>query len=188
VGIVLCMVPEVLARFSRITLWSIAFALLGAAGMYVVGDSESLAMRALGLMAQALLAWMAIRAVFALFRRYTDRPSRTFRYLSDASYSIYLFHHLIVIVVATALLSVPIGPGLKFPIVLACASILSLAIYHLLIRRSAVLGYLFNGAVPPAARPPGSKPTASHAVATAGVADTSVAPSGHGTMPGPGRA
>lgn len=154
VGVVLCLLPELLARFSRITVWSIAFALLGAAGLQFAQTQGGAAGKALALVSEALLAWMAIRAVFALFRRYADRPSRTFRYLSDASYSIYLFHHLIVIVTATWLLPVALAAGVKFAIVLAVATVLSLALYHGLVRRSRVLSYLFNGAPPPALRPP----------------------------------
>lgn len=152
VGVALCAFPALLERFSRVTWAALAFAALGGAGLYVTNGQDGTAWKALGMMSEALLAWMAIRAVFALFRRFTDRPSRTFRYLSDASYSIYLFHHVIVIMAATWLLPVALGAGLKFAAVLAIASVASLALYHLLIRRSALLSYLFNGAVRPAGR------------------------------------
>jgi glucan biosynthesis protein C len=154
VGIVLCLLPDLLARFSRITVWSVAFALLGVAGLQFAETQGGTVGKALALVSEALLAWMAIRAVFALFRRFTVRPSRTFRYLSDASYSIYLFHHLIVIVTATWLLPVALAAGVKFVIVLAVATVLSLALYHGLVRRSLVLSYLFNGAPPPALKLP----------------------------------
>lgn len=176
VGIVLCMRPELLARFSRITVWTIAFALLGFAGMQFAQTQGGAVGKSLALVSEALLAWMAIRVVFALFRRFTDRPSPTFRYLSDASYSIYLFHHLIVIVTATWLLPVVIGAGLKFSIVLAIATTLSLALYHGLVRRSRLLSYLFNGAPPPALKLPPA-PMASTAAGTAdGAADVSARP------------
>lgn len=149
-GVVLCAFPSLLERFSRVTWAALAFAAVGGAGLYLAGDRDGTMWKAIALMSEALLAWMAIRAVFALFRRFADSPSRTFRYLSDASYSIYLFHHIIVIMAATWLLPLAIGAGLKFAVVLAIASAASLAIYHLLIRRSAVLSYLFNGAVRPA--------------------------------------
>ncbi|GHA73883.1 acyltransferase family protein [Cognatilysobacter bugurensis] len=154
VGIVLCMLPDLLARFSRITVWSVALALVGVAGLQYAETQGGTVGKALALVSEALLAWMAIRAVFALFRRYTDRPSPTFRYLSDASYSIYLFHHLIVIVTATWLLPIALAAGVKFAIVLTVATLLSLALYHGLVRRSLVLSYLFNGAPPPALKLP----------------------------------
>jgi glucan biosynthesis protein C len=150
VGLALCAFPSLLERFSRVTWAVLALAGLGGAGLYLADGQDGTAWKALAMMSEALLAWMAIRAVFTLFRSFADRPSRTFRYLSDASYSIYLFHHVIVIMAATWLLPVAIGPGLKFAAVLAIASVASLAIYHLLIRRSALLSYLFNGAVRPA--------------------------------------
>jgi glucans biosynthesis protein C len=166
VGLVLCLLPDLLARFSRITVWSVAFALLGMAGLQLSQTQGGAVGKALALVSEALLAWMAIRAVFALFRRFADRPSPTFRYLSDASYSIYLFHHLIVIVTATWLLPVAFAAGLKFVIVLTVATVLSLVLYHGLVRRSLVLSYLFNGAPPPALKLPRS-PAAAEQTATA---------------------
>jgi glucan biosynthesis protein C len=153
VGIVLCAFPALLERFSRVTWPAVVFAAVGGAGLYLVNGRDGVAWKAIALASGALLAWMAIRAVFALFRRVADRPSKTFRYLSDASYSIYLFHHVIVIVAATWLLPLAIGAGAKFVIVLAVAASGSLAVYHVLIRPSAVLSYLFNGAIRPTVRP-----------------------------------
>jgi glucan biosynthesis protein C len=153
VGIVLCAYPPLLERFSRVTWPAVALAAVGGAGLYLLNGRDGAAWKAIALVSGSLLAWMAIRAVFAVFRRVADRPSKTFRYLSDASYSIYLFHHVIVIVAATWLLPTAIGAGAKFLIVLAVAASVSLAIYHVLIRRSALLSYLFNGAIRPAIRP-----------------------------------
>lgn len=152
VGLVLCAFPGVLDRFSRVTWAAIAFAAVGGAGLHLAAGRDGAAWTLISLVSEALLAWMAIRAVFALFRRVADRPSKTFRYLSDASYSVYLFHHVLVIMAATWLLPLAIGAGAKFVIVLAFAATGSLAIHHLVIRRSAVLSYLFNGAVRPALR------------------------------------
>lgn len=151
VGLMLCAFPALLERFSRVTWTALALAGLGGAGLYFAELLGGTIGKALAMMAEALLAWMAIRAVFTLFRRFADHPSGTFRYLSDASYSIYLFHHVIVIMVATWLLPVEMAPGLKFIVVLAIVSVASVSIYHVLIRRSALLSYLFNGAVRPAA-------------------------------------
>lgn len=144
-GMLLQAWPGMLDRFARCTWPLFVLAGVGAVGAYLTAGQEAIHHRASNLVATALLSWMVVRVVFAVFRAWADRPSRTFAYLSDASYSIYLFHHLVVIVTATALLPLPLGPGVKFLMVLAVAALLPLAAHHLLIRRSAVLGYLFNG-------------------------------------------
>lgn len=145
VGMLLQAWPGLFARFARVSLPVLGLAAVGAVGMYLTEGREAVAYRAANVLAMALLSWMMVRMVFFLFRIWADRPSRTFQYLSEASYSIYLFHHLTVIATATALLPVALGAGIKFLIVLGVATLVPLAIHHFLIRRSPVLAYLFNG-------------------------------------------
>ena len=149
VGMILCMAPGLVDRFARRNLLVLGLALSGLAGMYLTDGRQHVAYRAINIASWALLTWMVVRVVFSLFRDWANRPSPTFAYLSYASYSIYLFHHLVVIATATALLPLPLGAGVKFLIVLAIASIVPLTIHHFLIRRYDVLGYLFNGRVVP---------------------------------------
>lgn len=149
VGMILCVAPGLVDRFARRDLLVLGLALCGLAGVYLTDGRQHVAYRAINIVSWALLTWMVVRVVFSLFRDWANRPSPTFAYLSYASYSIYLFHHLVVIATATALLPVPMGGGAKFLIVLATASIVPLTIHHFLIRRYDVLGYLFNGRVVP---------------------------------------
>ncbi|MDH5833357.1 acyltransferase family protein [Luteimonas kalidii] len=100
---------------------------------------------AVAVVAHALLAWCAVRLLFAGFTRWAGGPSRTFGYLSDASYSIYLFHHVWVVVVAGMLLPAPWPPLGKFTVVLVAASVLSLAMHHVLVRPHPRMRWLFNG-------------------------------------------
>lgn len=149
VGVLLSADPRLLDRFARTSGWVLGLGLIAGAGLYLAADRDQVAWRALSVVSQSLLAWMAVRVTFSLFRRFADRPSRTFRYLSDASYSVYLFHHVVVILVASWLLALDIDAWLKFSTVLATASAIPLLAYHFLIRRYQVLQYLFNGAIRP---------------------------------------
>ncbi len=153
VGLVLCAFPQVMDRFARVNFVVLGLALLGAAGVHFLAAEATTLQKALRLVSEVVLVWMIIRALFALFQRIANRPSPAVRYLSDASYSVYLFHHLVVIVAATLLIPVGLPPALKFFMVLATAAIVSLAAYHLLIRRSPLLSYLFNGAIRPGSGP-----------------------------------
>ena len=145
VGAVLCARPKMLDRFARHDLSVIVPGLCAALVVYLTQGHEDIATKSLHIVSRSLLVWMTIRVVFSLFRRWANAPSRSFRYLSDASYSIYLFHHLVVVVVASMLLPVAIDAWAKFLIVLSSASIVSLAVHHFLILRYGWLRYLFNG-------------------------------------------
>jgi len=170
-GLLLCASPELLDRFARRDRLVIALAVSGGAVMLLTHGRADSAFRVAYFLGEGLLRWMVVRVLFSLFREWANRPSRTFAYLSSASYSIYLFHHVTVIATATALLSLPLAAGIKFLIVLAVASMVSLTLHHFLVRRYAVLGYLFNGRKParpdvrpmataPGWVPPGSPPGA----------------------------
>jgi glucans biosynthesis protein C len=165
-GVLLCAFPGFLDRFAQRGAWVVVLGLCGAIGMYLSAGSESLALKSLWILSESLLAWMVVRVVFSLFRQWANAPSRTFRYLSDASYSIYLFHHFVVIAVATWLVPAEIGAWFKFLIVLGTASLVALGLHHLLVRRYAPLGFLFNGRVTASAiRSHASEPALSSAKA-----------------------
>ena len=148
IGMMLCAEPRLLDRFARCDAIGIALAICGFVAMQLTDGRPEPAWRAAHMLAEALLSWMLVRAVFALFRRWVDRPSRVFAYLSSATYSIYLFHHVAVIAMATVLLPVvTLAAGAKFLFVLAVASLVPLVLHHFLVRRVGLLGYLFNGRV-----------------------------------------
>ena len=79
------------------------------------------------------------------FRTFADVPSRAIQYLSDASYSIYLFHHLAVMLIAVSMVGWDRSPFVKFPIVVIGAFALSLGAHHFGVLRSGTLRFLFNG-------------------------------------------
>jgi glucans biosynthesis protein C len=97
--------------------------------------------------------------VLLLFRALASGPSAAWRYMSEASYTIYLLHHPIVIALGVALLAVPLGAGPKFALVCGGAFALSLALHHFLVLKLPIARLLLNGrelpkpvpATPPAA-------------------------------------
>jgi glucan biosynthesis protein C len=82
-----------------------------------------------------------------LFSRFLNRESRVTRLISDSSYTIYLFHHILVVLVATwAARHLPqAGAGMKYAIVVCAVLALTIGVHQLLIRRVALLRFLFNG-------------------------------------------
>jgi glucan biosynthesis protein C len=89
---------------------------------------------------------------FYVFRRWFNFRSTVFAYLSDASYSVYLFHHFWVVAVGILVISLPLPMYAKFTMLVAAAGAIALAMHHFGVLRSPALRYLFNGKTPAEAR------------------------------------
>ncbi|MBI4996938.1 MAG: acyltransferase family protein [Rhodocyclales bacterium] len=83
--------------------------------------------------------------VLHFFKRFASLPSRLFAYMSEASYSVYLFHHVTVMLLGIMLMTAPINAYAKFSIVVVATFAIVLAIHHFLILRIKPLRFLFNG-------------------------------------------
>jgi glucan biosynthesis protein C len=81
---------------------------------------------------------------FTLFYKFFNKKSSLFSFLAEASYSIYLFHHLLVVLGALILINLKINIYLGFLILLFVIS-LSLFIHHYLISKINILSFLYNG-------------------------------------------
>ena len=95
--------------------------------------------------AKELMVWLTIAAVLRFFQTLVTRESRITRFLSDAAYSVYLFHHVLVVMVGIALLDVDISAWWKFLIVSSTSLIGSALIHAKVIRRYPIAQLLFNG-------------------------------------------
>lgn len=151
-GLLLESDAALLLQFCRFDAGTLLFGVLAWAIAHFTPSPAGTAMKLLHVMAVAALTWTAVRAAFALCHRWLARPSTRWRYLSDASYSIYLLHHVVVVVVAGMLLAKPWPVGLKFVLVVASATVLPLAAHHFLILRQPWLRLLLNGKRLPDAR------------------------------------
>jgi glucan biosynthesis protein C len=106
---------------------------------------------ALSLLCQLFVAVMLSVLLLRLFRRFFNRRSALQQVLVDASFSVYLFHH--VCVAAAAALLVPVHglhPFAKYGLVVAAGIGLPLALHVGLIARRPWLRLAFNGRLRPA--------------------------------------
>jgi len=92
-----------------------------------------------------LASWLSSSWCFIFFKRFFNHKSGFFKYLSDASYSIYLFHHLIVIATGYYLLRFDFSPVLKWLIVILVTGTLTSGIHHFVVLRFNVIRLMFNG-------------------------------------------
>lgn len=94
-------------------------------------------------LAGAGLFWL--HAILTTCRKHLDSHSPAIAYLCEASFTIYLFHLPIACALGLLLLQVGWPPIVEFLIILALTLVSTMAV-HEVVRRSALLGLLFNGA------------------------------------------
>ncbi|RZA31879.1 MAG: hypothetical protein EOP92_28910 [Lysobacteraceae bacterium] len=145
IGLLLGMEESLLLRFSSPGLGMGLLGLASLAAMSLSAEGAGLLVKSVHVLATSLSTWAVLRFLFAAFRRWAGAPSRLFRYLSDASYSVYLMHHLFVVALATALLGLDWAPAWKFLLTCSLALGCCLAIHHFLVLRHPLLALLFNG-------------------------------------------
>lgn len=92
----------------------------------------------------ALTAWAAIHFWVGLFLRFAAEPSRVLRYLTDASYWIYLVHLPIVVTFAGVFAPLLWPAALKAACVFTATSVVCLSSYALFVRSSFV-SVVLNG-------------------------------------------
>jgi glucans biosynthesis protein C len=113
------------------------------AGKYTHGQGRLIG--ELAVLIEALMMWLSVAVVLRLFHDLVQRDTYVTRFLSDSAYSVYLFHHVLVVGLGIMLLDYQIGAWLKFAIVCGTSLIVSSLMHVLLIRRSRVAQLLFNG-------------------------------------------
>lgn len=145
-GVLLQSNAILLDEFSAFTGVDVIVALCtGAAVQWIGEDPQTLGMKILLALASALWVWWLVRAVLTIGLRLLARPWHGWRKLADASYSVYLFHHVIVVMVATWLATWQVPLALKFTTVLAVALLLPLLLHYRLVLRQPNLRLWFNG-------------------------------------------
>ncbi|KAA0681974.1 acyltransferase family protein [Roseomonas genomospecies 6] len=149
VGVLIAHWPGGAGRYAKAG-WGVALTYLLCFSIHIgmVGVEKPMPVRFLDEALRAVAAWSAFRFVLGLTQAWFSAESRRVQALSQASYTIYLLHHLVVMALGFALLAVPAPPLLEFAAITAVGLFLPLAIHHRLVRRSPTLRFLMNG-VPP---------------------------------------
>ena len=99
-----------------------------------------------------LMVWICIGVILQLFYRLVRRESRMVRLVCESSYSVYLMHHFVVVLVTIALLPSSLGIGAKVAIGIVTTFVLTTGIHVAVVARSPVLQFLLNGRPPRRAR------------------------------------
>ncbi|MBB79196.1 MAG: 2,3,4,5-tetrahydropyridine-2,6-carboxylate N-succinyltransferase [Crocinitomicaceae bacterium] len=92
----------------------------------------------------AIIVWLFVFGITGLFIRYMSHFSSVMRYMSDASYWVYLIHLFFVAIIPSFISNWPIPSTLRFLFVLIISGALSFLSYHYLVR-STFIGKFLNG-------------------------------------------
>jgi peptidoglycan/LPS O-acetylase OafA/YrhL len=93
---------------------------------------------------QAAYAWLMSFGCLGIFRRWMSHPSPRVRWLSDASYWLYLSHLPVLFVLQAPIRSWPVSSYVKFSLTCSLCTILLLLVYHWCVRETWI-GVLLNG-------------------------------------------
>jgi glucan biosynthesis protein C len=130
-----CSLRPVLALVAVLVAWQ--------AAIYVSGPDSRVPAFA-DRVAAAVVTWTLLRVALACFIRFAPHESRRMRYLSDASYWMYIVHLPVVIWTAAAMARVPAFALIKFAVVLTVTTLVCIGTYHAFVRRTFV-GEFLNG-------------------------------------------
>ncbi|CUX59131.1 MULTISPECIES: glucans biosynthesis protein MdoC [Agrobacterium] len=99
---------------------------------------------ALLVLVSAIAAVAASRLLIDLACRYFDRPSALARRMTDASFTIYLFHHPLIYTFGILFILIALPPILEFAIIVTATTVTAYML-HQAIRRSPLALFLLNG-------------------------------------------
>ncbi|MFK5949582.1 MAG: acyltransferase family protein [Methylococcales bacterium] len=110
-----------------------------------ISQKESMLNNIINEYSKNIIIWFAASLCFYIFKKFTNKHSKFFYFLSDASYSVYLFHNVIVIILGIILINNNIGGTLGLVITIVSTCLISFFIHHYFISKVATAKYLFNG-------------------------------------------
>jgi len=132
-------------------LYLVAAVLASAAALYLVGVRMNMTVIPMSAQIRALYAGLYMLAVWCwslglvgAAAAWLSAPNARWRYLSDASYWMYLIHVPIVWGLQAWMLRWPLHWSIKYALILAITGVLLLASYHYMVR-STFLGKFLNG-------------------------------------------
>jgi len=98
----------------------------------------------LGELFNFIYTWSSILVIILIFYKFINSFNSKIRYLSDASYYVYIIHVPIIILFQGVVSSLEINHFIKFILIVVLTTIFSLITYHYFVRKT-LIGVLLNG-------------------------------------------
>ena len=112
---------------------------------FLIMDFDFVGSWLLALYSELVLVFFLCELCFFIFKTVLNKPSSVHQYFSEASYSIYLFHQVLVIMYGGLLLKFELSIYLKFIVVFFLTLVTTLLIHHFIILKNRFCRFLFNG-------------------------------------------
>ena len=135
------MLESMVGRYNRL---AIVVALLCWGGLTLIG-TNSLPGRIVEIYAQNLLSVILIFLIWRFFQRFFNKPSRWIEGLSKSCYSIYLFHHILIIGFGLLFVPLAVSPVIKFVLVTVLTLVITTSFHFGVVEKFAAARLLFNG-------------------------------------------
>ncbi len=138
--------PDQLFRFSRISPFiSIAIIIIAILISSLLDASTSIAQAILLQYFGVLIIWYSTSLCFHIFMKFTNTHSPVFMFLSDASYTVYLFHHIFVISIGLILIATGIGGTTGLMALITLTTLVTFFIHKFIVSEYPLLRYMYNG-------------------------------------------
>ncbi|MBK6295645.1 MAG: acyltransferase family protein [Rhodoferax sp.] len=144
-GILMYALPDVRKRFLATPILLLLPAIPLALHAIPFEKGSGLVLGEFALLVKVLMTWVCIGALLNGFHTVFFKDSSLTRFLSETSYSIFLFHHLFVVSLGIAFVDFNLTPWIKFLTICTITLIATTSLHTLLVRRIGVLGFAFNG-------------------------------------------
>jgi len=146
IGVVFYTVPGLLDRFCNMNLWIVMA--IGVASIVIL--QPTLPMKSpIQVLANfyfyVLIQWCCICLLFKLFRKFFNKASDFWTFGSDAAYSVYLFHHILIVIFGYIAVSNNVHPLIAMGVMIPLTLALTLLNHVYVIKKVPLLQYLFNG-------------------------------------------
>lgn len=92
----------------------------------------------------AFTSWFWVFALIGYGKKYLNKDHRALKYINEALYPFYILHQTIIVILAFYVVQVSDSILSKYLFIVLTTFIVSMLIYHLLIRPSRILRYFFG--------------------------------------------
>ena len=145
-GMLLSYKHELISRLhSGKTICILLFSVFAATVLFRVISIEGLALSIFEAWYSHFCSWTGVAVCFYLFHKFLNKASNTTLFLSDASYTVYLFHHLLVVIFGLLCIHFGVSAFVGVPAMIIVIFALTLLIHKYVILRFPLMRYLFNG-------------------------------------------
>lgn len=146
VGVLIAQAPGGARRFAS-TRWAVVLVYLLCFLTHLALEEidKPMALRLFDQALRAVSAWTAFRLVLGAAQACFSGASAGVRALSQASYTVYLLHHAVVVGAGFVFLALPWRPVVEFTAIAALGLAIPFLVHHAVVEKSPVLRFLLNG-------------------------------------------